>query len=620
MWMRDFNCLTGVDREIYEYLNLDNPRSFLLFAGAGSGKTRSLVNVLQEIREKNLARLIQSGQRIGVITYTNAACDEIQHRLSYDPLFHVSTIHSFVWELIEPFTEDIKGWLKTKLSADIDDLDLMISKARDINGKTTQQNIRKKESKSKRLNELTLVRKFSYSPTSNKVERGTVSHEEVIQITATLLNESHLLQNILTNRYPILLIDESQDTRKELMEALIRTQSLNRSKFSLGLFGDLMQRIYSGGKDDLETALPEDWKTPSKIVNYRSPKRIVSLINSIRNEDDGKKQEPKAEAIQGRVRLFIVDSVSANKFEVEDNVRYRMSSIADDALWLEPNQTKVLTLEHAMAANRGNFDKFYMPLSKVDHLRDSMLNGTNSSLRFLCNQLLPLIYAVKTRNDFLIASIIKKYSDVISPNNVQFCTDPISTLKETNDSVSRVAAMVVDGDPSISEVLKLVDKSSLLYIPDALKVLLVDVDRESIENEIEPSETSFAWEVALNAPLSHLNNYSSYINEKLGFGTHQGVKGLEFDRVLAIMDDDDSNGFLFKYEKLFGARALSSTDIKNQAEGRDCVVSRTRRLFYVICSRAQKSLAVVAYTQDPEAVRNKSLASGWFTEDEIEMM
>lgn len=110
------------------------------------------------------------------------------------------------------------------------------------------------------------------------------------------------------------------------------------------------------------------------------------------------------------------------------------------------------------------------------------------------------------------------------------------------------------------------------------------------------------------------------INEELGYGTHQGVKGLEFERVMAIMDDNSANGFLFRYEKLFGAQELSQTDIRNQSEGKDSVLSRTRRLFYVICSRAEKSLAVVAYTKDPEAVKSKSLESGWFTQDEIEMM
>jgi DNA helicase-2/ATP-dependent DNA helicase PcrA len=40
----------------------------------------------------------------------------------------------------------------------------------------------------------------------------------------------------------------------------------------------------------------------------------------------------------------------------------------------------------------------------------------------------------------------------------------------------------------------------------------------------------------------------------------------------------------------------------------------------VICSRAEKSLAVVAYTKAPEAVKRKSLESGWFRESEIEVL
>ena len=35
-----------VDEELAGYLSLENPKSFFLFAGAGSGKTRSLVNAL----------------------------------------------------------------------------------------------------------------------------------------------------------------------------------------------------------------------------------------------------------------------------------------------------------------------------------------------------------------------------------------------------------------------------------------------------------------------------------------------------------------------------------------------------------------------------------------------
>ncbi|MCV5445598.1 ATP-dependent helicase, partial [Escherichia coli] len=92
------------------------------------------------------------------------------------------------------------------------------------------------------------------------------------------------MQKILVNRHPILLIDESQDTNKLLMNALLEVEKNNRDTFSVGLLGDMMQRIYSDGKSDLEACLDEHWKKPEKSINYRSPKRVVALINLIRSQ------------------------------------------------------------------------------------------------------------------------------------------------------------------------------------------------------------------------------------------------------------------------------------------------------------------------------------------------
>ncbi len=89
------NLDNHVDDEIAACLDLENARSFFLFAGAGSGKTRSLVSALSALRSKVGPQLRLHAQRIGVITYTNAACDEIKRRLDYDALVEVSTIHSF---------------------------------------------------------------------------------------------------------------------------------------------------------------------------------------------------------------------------------------------------------------------------------------------------------------------------------------------------------------------------------------------------------------------------------------------------------------------------------------------------------------------------------------------
>ncbi len=92
-----------VDDEIRLCFSEDNPKSFFMFAGAGSGKTRSLINALSFLDKEIGVKLSAYSKQVAVITYTNAACDEISKRLQYKPIFAVSTIHSFLWELIKNY-------------------------------------------------------------------------------------------------------------------------------------------------------------------------------------------------------------------------------------------------------------------------------------------------------------------------------------------------------------------------------------------------------------------------------------------------------------------------------------------------------------------------------------
>lgn len=86
------------------------------------------------------------------------------------------------------------------------------------------------------------------------------------------------------------------------------------------------------------------------------------------------------------------------------------------------------------------------------------------------------------------------------------------------------------------------------------------------------------------------------------------------------MDDIEARGFLFSYEKLFGAKPKTVTDIKNEQEGKDTGITRTARLFYVACTRAEKSLAVIAYTENKDKVKKNSILNGWFLDQEIEFL
>jgi len=119
----------------------------------------------------------------------------------------------------------------------------------------------------------------------------------------------------------------------------------------------------------------------------------------------------------------------------------------------------------------------------------------------------------------------------------------------------------------------------------------------------------------LETSFNQIECYSQYIQGEAQYDTHQGIKGLEFPRVCVIMDDSEARGFMFSYEKLFGAKE----DSTRRDPGQETSIDRTKRLFYVTCSRAEDSLALVAYTSAQDAVRNHVIKEDWFKEEEIEV-
>jgi len=137
------------------------------------------------------------------------------------------------------------------------------------------------------------------------------------------------------------------------------------------------------------------------------------------------------------------------------------------------------------------------------------------------------------------------------------------------------------------------------------------------ENETPRNENVVAWEQALVCPFTEIEGYGKYVEDSSRFGTHQGVKGREFERVMVITDDLEARGFSFSYDRLFGATPAGDTERRNIAEGRETIFDRTLRLFYVACSRAEKSLAIVAYTDLPDEIKKNALDQKWFSEGEI---
>lgn len=603
----------NVDQEIAACLSVDTPRSFFLFAGAGSGKTRSLVTALQHVQKTMSERLRTKGQRVAVITFTNAASDEIKSRLLFDPLIDVRTIHSFAWSLIEGLNHDIREWLKGDLAQDI--ADLKAEEARGRKGtKASVTRLSKIESKSRRLQNLPNIKTFTYSPVGDNRGRDALNHSEVLQLTAHFLRTKPAMQSILAGRHPILLIDESQDTNRHLVDALFAAQASLKGKLVLGLLGDMMQRIYSDGKEGLGTELPADWARPNKVMNHRCPKRVVKLINKVRSTTDKQHQQTPEAAAEGIVRFFILPGTTADKPQMEGAIRAHMAGITGDGNWSQPRAVKTLTLEHRMAASRLGFLEAFSALYEYESWRTSFLEGTLPAFSFFAEKVLPLVKARATKDRFAVARILKASSPLLSVSALKQSKDTRASLAEVEALLTQLECLWENGaDPSLLQILQFIAKANLLELPDALAVhgsgkieAAAAVSSAADEQQDHQSERDLAVQAFLKAPFSQIEPMTEYLAGKAHFDTHQGVKGLEFDRVMVIMDDTEARGFLFKYDDLFGGKA----------DG-DKTVEATKRLFYVTASRAKESLALVAYSSTPDRVKHHVLSKGWFDEDEV---
>lgn len=94
-----------LEKEVLEALQcIKNGENFILEGGAGSGKTYSLISLINALTEE------LPDIRIVCITYTNNAVAEILSRIENENLW-VSTIHEFIWALIRKYQNEIKDIL-----------------------------------------------------------------------------------------------------------------------------------------------------------------------------------------------------------------------------------------------------------------------------------------------------------------------------------------------------------------------------------------------------------------------------------------------------------------------------------------------------------------------------
>ncbi|HAV1940878.1 TPA: ATP-dependent helicase [Enterobacter hormaechei subsp. steigerwaltii] len=635
---------SGVVEEICGYLTDIPPRNYFLFAGAGSGKTRTLVEVLRRLtgvtehkKGGQLARSLKMyGRSIKVITYTKNAVSVINGRLGDNSLVSVSTIHSFCWELINGFNDDIREALialkEEQLARDTAEAE---AKPRGITPA-------KQRALDEIIDEIEILRAtevFIYHPDRNTYGSGALPHNYVLDVTAWLLRNKPTLQSILKDRHPIILIDESQDTMKGVLDSLMLLAEKRERDLTLGLLGDHRQRIYTDGHSDLPSIVPENWATPELQMNHRSQRRIVTLINKIWETElegrtqptKGSAQHPRTEKAGGTVRLFLGDTLQSpdDKVLSERWCAEQMFEVSGSVAWNQ-EQYKLLALEHKLVATRGSFLDVYEAIFLLDpHAAAPSGSGDNkgpSTVQILLNELAHLEACVSNEgivNEFKATEVLRRYGAL--DNMPEDSEERAERTDEMLEAIAIFAMACANPESTVAEVLAPVLSAKLFEVDHRLQEAYADKSPAPQvpgrgEDESKQTRMRRGWCALFAAPWKQLKCYRNYLAGISELATHQVVKGSEFKHVMVVMDDALAGGTRFKYDTIFGGTELSPNDKKNAKAGKETTIDRTLRLLYVTCSRAQESLALVLWSSDPAAAKTRIKESEWFSEEEVQII
>lgn len=227
---------TAADLAVAECV--EHKRSFALVAGAGagSGKTSSLVDALKTVAALHGGTLRRNGQKVACITYTKRAVDVIHGRLMLDDLVAVSTLHSFLWRLLRGFDVDIQEALRrVRIPA------LIAKPMEDDNGGKIQKAKKARariQALEDDLTELKAPLQFNYADSPyGDYALEKLCHDNIVELASIFLDQNVTFRKILVHRFPYIFVDEAQDTFDGIISGINKAKS-GEALPLVGYFGD----------------------------------------------------------------------------------------------------------------------------------------------------------------------------------------------------------------------------------------------------------------------------------------------------------------------------------------------------------------------------------------------
>ncbi|MFZ2725556.1 MAG: UvrD-helicase domain-containing protein [Methylococcaceae bacterium] len=601
---------TSADLEIKECIN--QYQNFAVIAGAGSGKTTSLIKALSYVRNKHGKLLRRNNQNIVCITYTNAAVDVIKRRINSDELFFVSTIHVFLWRLIENHQSDIKTILKNKLIPE------QIEKKRKDddggNNQKAQKARRRIDELTNELNNINHVNSFNYGDNGRRdYSSGKLNHDDIVDLSAIMIAEFSNLQKIIGQKYPFIFIDESQDTFSNVIEALNSVVMNSKQLPMMGYFGDSMQRIYDNNE---EFKFPDSFKPIQKVENYRCSAEVIKLLNAIRPD---LQQKPWGNNKTGSVKIRLIEAETGNgkrNTYTEEQI-YNALNRFDNALeyfgWKQLNEVKQLFLTRQMIAQRQGFsglNQLFTGEYASKSTEDDFKEGKHFALKPFMEVLIPLIEAHNRNDHSSIIKVMRQNSPLLDPRG----TSQYLSIRDVTEKAQIAIHHLVNSwqDDNLKDILNIANKYELISLSERLAKNLDREPRTEIYDEslYEREKSDWLIDTLFQLKTNELIPYRNFILNLTPYSTQHGVKGDEFKKVLVVFDDTEANWHHYNFSRWL-------TPITAGKEATEGQKKKSLNLAYVCFSRAMEDLRIILFTTNPEQAKNELLKKRWFTDEQI---
>ena len=578
----------------------------LVLAGAGSGKTRTLVYRVAWLLAKNV-----SPEKILLVTFTNKASSEMIARVK--SLLHLpqdqklslwaGTFHSLASRLLRIYGEavgvprdfsimdedDKKALLKNIIKEIFGSLDIKRlpspSIVNEVISFASNSQITIAESLERKFPDWQPLQdyfeKIKVEFDKRKTAAKLLDFDDLLLYWYRLTEDPHVGQ-VLAKKWEHVLVDEYQDTNTLQAKIIF---NLAKEHKNILVVGDDAQSIYSFRAANIQNIFdfPEvfaNCQVHKLEINYRSTPEIVELANAVIASNT----KQFAKNLQAVIPKYIKPELIAIKTNREEAsfIADRIQGLLADGL--EPSDIAVLfrATHHSqyleMELNRRQIAyelRGGMKFFERAHVKDVL-----AWLRVLYNlhdeiswrRILQLYEGVGP------AAAQKIYEAIVSQGNLELRTLNIRLSQSAQKSFSYITAalekMLIRKDSNLLELLEIIIDEYTAYLKSTYTDFydrMEDLEQLKLFASNYQDLNTFLTEITLQEQFAEVNSGNKRNNIVLST-VHQ-AKGLEWQAVFIMNLTDES----FPHPM-----AVSEEEQEEE-----------RRLFYVAVTRAKKQLYLV---------------------------